>query len=290
MKDAPLSAPPGQSTPEPSPTPTPTPAPTPDNTGQDGEDEDNGDYDGEDEDTDTGNDDGDSDSDQIDEGPDILAPSVPPQGNNINPALPLIALSFDDGPGIYTEQLLDLLERYNVKATFSVIGTLVDTKPETLIRAVSIGCEVIGHSWDHKNMAKLSADDVRKQITDTSDALEAVTGTAVSIFRPPYGEVSVTMREVSESLGFSIINWSVDTQDWHIDNPETIFYAVLQRVKDGSIILSHDIHESTLEAYKMLIPELLLQGYQLVTVSELLLIKYDEMIPGHVYYDAYNGS
>jgi len=170
-----------------------------------------------------------------------------------------------------------------------MLGSLVNTQPEFLTHAISIGCEVIGHSWDHRNMAKLSADDVRKQITDTSDAIEAVTGIAVPLFRPPYGEVSVTMREVSESLGFSIVNWSVDSWDWSISDSNNIYYTVLQRVKDGSIILNHDIHEATLLAYKRLIPELLLQGYQIVTVSKLLEIKFEEPVPGHVYYDGYEG-
>ena len=214
---------------------------------------------------------------------------VPPQSGSIDPSLPMIALSFDDGPGIYTNQFLDLFEQYGIRATFCTIGNLVNTQSEALARAVSMGSEVIGHSWNHKNMAKLSADDVRKQLMDTSNTIEAVTGVAVPMFRPPYGAVSDTMKDVSANLGFAIIYWSVDPEDWNTKDSDAVYNSVLQHVRNGSIILSHEIYKSTLEAYKRLVPELLAEGYQIVTVSELLHYKYGELTPGHVYYDGYEG-
>jgi len=280
-KSAPL---PAMPTPIPPPTPTPTPTPTappetlptptptidPDNPG------------GEDPDDSHGTDPDDGHTSPDDEDPPA---TIPPQSGPIDPSRPVIALSFDDGPGIYTNDFLDLLEQYGVRVTFCTIGNLVNTQKEALERAIEIGCEVIGHSWDHKNLAKLSADDVRKQIETTRDTIEAVTGTTVPLFRPPYGAVSDTMKSVSEELGFSMINWNVDPEDWNTKDVDKVYNEVMEQVKDRAIILSHEIYHSTLEAYKRLIPELLSQGYQIVTVSELLKLSHSTLTPGHVYYN-----
>jgi peptidoglycan/xylan/chitin deacetylase (PgdA/CDA1 family) len=216
-------------------------------------------------------------------------PDPPRQSSTIDTSRPIIALTFDDGPGNYLDQILDLLEQYNIRVTFYVLGNLVDTQSEALIRAVGMGSEVVGHSWDHKNMAKMSADDVSEQILYTSNTIEAVTDMATPVFRPPFGAVSDTMREVAAELGFAIVNWSVDSEDWNTNDVDAIFNAVMQEVSDGSIILSHEIYGSTLEAFTRLIPELLLKGFQFVTVSELLHHTHGELTPGYVYYNAYDG-
>jgi len=252
-------------TPTPVPTPTPTPTPDPD-------------------DPDNPDDPGDP-GDDPDEPDDPPPPTVPPQSGQIDPSQPVIALSFDDGPGIYTNEFLDLLEQYNIRVTFCTIGNLVDTQKDALKRAVELKSEVIGHSWDHKNLAKMNAEDVKKQIETTRDTIEAVTGITVPMFRPPYGAVSETMRSVSEELGFSMVNWNVDPEDWNTKDVDKVYDAVMAQVKDRAIVLSHEIYHSTLEAYKRLIPELLSQGYQIVTVSELLKLKYNSLTPGNIYYN-----
>jgi len=208
---------------------------------------------------------------------------VPPQSGNIDPSKPMIALSFDDGPGIYTNDFLDLFEKYGVRATFCTIGNLVNTQTEALARAVSMGSEVIGHSWDHKNLAKLSADDVRKQLQDTQDTIFAATNTSVMKFRPPYGAMSDTLKEVAAEMGFVIILWSVDPEDWNTKDSDAVYNAVMAHAVDGAIILSHEIYASTLEAYKRIIPDLIDRGYQIVTVSELLYFKHGDLTPGDVY-------
>jgi len=253
--------------------PTPHPSPEPDQQAQQDGDEHDEDY----------------DEDHDEPPPDEQQPQdVPPQSGNIDPSRPMIALSFDDGPGVLTNEFLDLFEQYGVRATFCTIGNLVNTQSEALARAMSMGSEVIGHSWDHKNLAKLSADDVRRQITDTSNAIASATGEpAILKFRPPYGAVSDTLRDVAAELGFAIIYWSVDPEDWNTKDSDAVYNAVMQNVKNGSIILSHEIYKSTLEAYRRIIPDLLTQGYQLVTVSELLYHTHGELTPGHVYYDGY---
>ena len=209
----------------------------------------------------------------------------PPQLGDIDPTRPIIALSFDDGPGIYTDEFLDLFEEYGIRATFCVIGNLVNTQTDALARAVEMGSEVIGHSWDHKNLAKLTADDVRKQLIDTRDVIVSATGVATPLFRPPYGETNDTVKEVAAELGLSLINWNVDPEDWNTHDSDAVYEAVLQQVKNNAIILSHEIYKSTLIAYQRLIPELLTLGYQIVTVSELIYFRDGGFEPGKVYYN-----
>jgi len=209
---------------------------------------------------------------------------APPQSNHIDPTKPMIALSFDDGPGIYTSQLLDLFEYYNIRATLCTVGNLVNTQSESLKRAVEMDCEVIGHSWDHKNLAKMTPEDVKKQLLDTSNTIEAVTGIAKPVFRPPYGAISETLKNVAEELGFAIICWSVDPEDWNTKDAQAVYEAVMEQVTDRAVILSHEMYETTLEAYTRLIPELLLEGYQFITVSELLTHVHGTLKPGQVYY------
>jgi len=281
----PLAAPP---TPEPTPEPEQTPHPTPEPIIEEDEDEDEDGEDGDDEDGDEEDeDDEDAEEEEEQEHHDGSTSDASPQSNNIDPTKPIIALSFDDGPGVYTDKFVELLEKYNVRATFCTIGNLVQTQPDALKRAVEAGNEVIGHSWDHKNLAKLSAEDVKKQLTNTSNVIHTVTGTRIHKFRPPYGAVSDTMKEVAEELGYAIIYWSVDPEDWNTKDSDAVYNSVMQQVKNGSIILSHEIYKSTLVAYERIIPELLSRGYQIVTVSELLELKYGDLTPGHIYYDGY---
>ena len=99
-------------------------------------------------------------------------PIVPPQNGDIDPSKPMIALTFDDGPSRYTSQILDILERYNARATFCVVGNLVSARSDTVKRASGLGCEIIGHSWDHRDLSKLTAGEITKQLGDTSAAIE----------------------------------------------------------------------------------------------------------------------
>ena len=277
--EPPLSEPPTAS-PIPEPTPTPTPPPEHEDPHYDDDDDD---YDYDHDDDDESGDEQHEEPHEEPEEPDQPIQDVPPQSSTIDPSRPMIALSFDDGPGIYTNEFLDLFEKYGVRATFCTIGNLVNTQSEALARAVNMGSEVIGHSWDHKNLAKLSADDVRKQLQDTQDVIHAATNTSVMKFRPPYGAMSDTLKEVAADMGFAIILWSVDPEDWNTKDADAVYNAVMAHIIDGAIILSHEIYKSTLEAYKRIIPDLIDRGYQLVTVSELLYFKHGELTPGEVY-------
>ena len=200
----------------------------------------------------------------------MFIPEVDPQRPIIDGSRPIIALTFDDGPGKYTDMILDLLEQYNIRATFSVVGNLISSGEETLVRASLNGNEIIGHSWNHRNLAKLTENQVRRQLIDTAEAIRAATGVSSNLFRPPYGEINDTIRAVATDLGFTMLNWSVDPMDWKYQDANEIFNYVLENVRDRDIIISHENNRATVEAYTRLIPVLMLEGFQFVTVTELL--------------------
>ena len=213
------------------------------------------------------------------------APDVPPQSGGIDPSKPMIALTFDDGPSKYTSQVLDILEKYGCRATFCTVGNLVDARKDTVRRASGLGCEVIGHSWDHRDLSKLSAEEIKKEIEDTSAVIEAAAGVSLKMYRPPYGAVNDTVKSVSAELGYSMICWSVDPEDWKTRDADAVYSAVMSGARDRAIVLSHDLYGTTADAYERIIPELLSQGYQLVTVSELMY--YSGITPeaGEAYYN-----
>jgi peptidoglycan/xylan/chitin deacetylase (PgdA/CDA1 family) len=195
----------------------------------------------------------------------------------------MIALTFDDGPSIHTERILDLLERYNARATFFVVGNRVESRQDIVLRAVNLGSEIAGHSWAHCNFNRLSEEEIAENITATSAVIESVIGSSVNFFRPPFGAINERGSRVSYELGYAIVNWTADTQDWKYRNANTVFNAVMNLAEDGAVILLHDIHETTADAMELAIPALAARGYRLVTVSELLYHFYDELEPGRVY-------
>ena len=138
------------------------------------------------------------------------------------------------------------------------------------MRATEIGSEVIGHSWDHRDLTRLSVQQITNQINDTSNLIEEVTGISPQLFRPPYGATNQRVVDVARSLGYGIVRWSIDPQDWRYRDAEHVYNFIMDRVVDGSIILLHDIRPTTAEAMTYLIPSLISAGYQLVTVSELI--------------------
>ena len=197
---------------------------------------------------------------------------------------PMIALTFDDGPDEYTDSILDILERYGGRATFFVLGELVEERPDTVKRAVKNGNEIAGHTWSHRQLTALNNTDIAESIQSTSKIIEQITGIPRPFFyRPPYGLVNRRVANVSAELGYAIVNWTVDIQDWRLLNADLVYNAVMMKAKEGSIILLHDIFPSTAEAAKRLIPALISKGFQLVTVSELLYRSHGSLVPGRVY-------
>lgn len=209
------------------------------------------------------------------------------------PRRPMVALTFDDGPSPYTEKILDLLEYYGGRATFCVLGYRIQRHPETLVRAVAMGSEVIGHSWDHSNFTRLGRSALTNQIERTTTEIQAVIGQSTPpLMRAPFGVLNNNAIGIVRDMGYSFLHWSVDPRDWYRDNrdPDIIYYNIMQRVTEGSIILLHDIHPTTAEAMIRVIPRLIEDGFQLVTASELIAYHYGELEPGEVYKGFRNAS
>ena len=202
---------------------------------------------------------------------------------SIDPTKPMIALTFDDGPSKHTQRLLDLFAQYGGKGTFFVVGNLIDNREETLNRMVLEGHEIGGHSWDHRQLTKLSSEDMTDQIMNTRAKIYSLTGVDTTIIRPPYGSYNDETKRICAENGIVIINWSLDTLDWKTRDADKVYDAIMSEVKDGDIILCHDLHGSTVDAMERVIPDLIAQGYQLVTVSELLSYGDSEVSAGSVY-------
>lgn len=180
-----------------------------------------------------------------------------------------IALTFDDGPGPYTERLLDELRRADAPATFFTLGQRIEAYPKVARRIVAEGHELASHTWDHRDLTKLSATDVSRQLTRTADAIEKAAGERPTSVRPPYGATNDTVRAAAKKAGEAVILWNVDTLDWKTrSTPSTVKAAVA--AKRGSIVLMHDIHSSTVDAVPQIIERLHAKGYTLVTVSDLV--------------------
>ena len=200
----------------------------------------------------------------------------------IDPDKPMVAVTYDDGPGPRTGELLDVLEEHAAHATFFMLGqNIYESNSHLLQRMVEIGSEVANHSWSHPYLNRIGEEAVRTQIEDTNASILAVTeNVPATTMRPPYGALN---DMVKETVGMPIILWSIDTLDWQHRDAQTTVSSVMNSVKDGDIILMHDIHDATIEASKTLIPRLKEAGFQLVTVSELAEIRGVEMEAGVMY-------
>ena len=213
---------------------------------------------------------------------DIDGKLISKEVTSIDPKKPMIALTFDDGPGKRTEELLDVLEEYHAHATFFVLGDKVDRYEDAIRKMQKIGCEVGNHSYDHEDLSKLKKKGLNKQIDTTNKLIKDLTGVSTMLVRPPYGAISDTMKK---QLDQPMILWNIDTLDWKTRNSEKTIDAVMKDVKDGDIVLLHDIHSETIDAAVELIPMLLEEGYQLVTVSEMAAVKGISLEAGERYTD-----
>lgn len=183
------------------------------------------------------------------------------------PALKRVALTFDDGPTATTPYLLDELDKRGVKATFFVVGVNVERYPETVKRAYHAGHVIANHTYGHKNLNSLSAEKIRYQIRACNNTLTNIGIPAATMVRPPYGNANAAVRA---AVDVPLINWSVDTRDWESKNAAKIERVIMRDVKDGAIILCHDTRWCTVEAVCNAIDKLREQGYEFVTVPELL--------------------
>ena len=178
----------------------------------------------------------------------------------------MVALTYDDGPSIYTPRILKTLKDNHSVATFFVVGNRVSSYSKTVKQAYDMGCEIGNHTYDHKILTRVGKDEVRKQVAKTNQAVKKVIGVNPVVMRPPGG---ATNADIRSWVGMPSIIWSIDTLDWRTRNASSTKQAVLDHVTDGDIVLMHDLYEATADASATIIPTLVKRGYQLVTVSEL---------------------
>src|SRR5262245_20861612 len=185
---------------------------------------------------------------------------------------PYVAMTFDDGPhGANTPRLLEMLKQRGIKATFFCVGQCVAEYPELAKRIVDEGHEIASHSWSHPQLSSMSEANVRDQLEKTHQAIKQATGVAPKIFRPPYGAFTARQRNWANAVyGYKLILWDVDPLDWKVRNSAHVESEILKQTVPGSIILSHDIHKTTVDAMPATLDALLAKGYKFVTVSELL--------------------
>lgn len=178
-----------------------------------------------------------------------------------------VALTFDDGPDPKaTIQILDTLDKYNAKATFFMLGSRVEYYPEIAKKVQEAGHEIGNHSWNHPDLTKAGVEKVRNEIARTSSIIEDVTGQKATVFRPPYGAINNTVRNQTD---LPVILWDLDTLDWKHRNPDLLLTHIKGQTKNGSIILMHDIHQSTAEGLDAVLAYLTGEGYAFVKISEL---------------------
>lgn len=214
-------------------------------------------------------------------------------GMGVDPNRPMIALTFDDGPkaGV-TDGVLDVLEEYGVRATFFVCGWRINSEKEQLNallrRMVSLGCEIGNHTTNHINMIKATYNELRMEIKTTNDRIYNVTGYTPRTLRPPGGRIGFYTAGAARSMDMAVALWAQSGNVMETD-PERIAQNVLKQIvngkelEDGDIVLLHDTHPEMIEAVKIMVPKLLEQGYQLVTVWELINCSERGFIPGETY-------
>ena len=199
------------------------------------------------------------------------------QAEQAMPAYPagakLAALTFDEGPNKYTARLLDILKEKETPATFFVLGSWAERYPELIRREVAEGHAVGSHSYSHTKLTTLTAEEIAADLDKSLEALTRITGQTPSLLRVPGGHYNDDVRAYAREKGLRIIQWSVDSRDWEKKNRDSIMENIFEsryNVKDGGIILLHDVHATTVDCVGEIIDRLKAEGYTLVTVPELL--------------------
>jgi len=193
---------------------------------------------------------------------------------------PMIALTFDDGPNHNTIRVLDILEKYNAKATFFILGTNIKNNEKIITRMNELNMEIGNHMYSHKLLTKLENEKILSEITQVDNLIFDIINKYPTLIRPSYGTINNRIKKIIDR---PIITWNIDTLDWKYHNSNKIANKVLKNIDDGDIILMHDIYRATANSLEIIIPKLLEDGYQLVTISELLYYKGIIPEPSQVY-------
>ena len=202
----------------------------------------------------------------------------------LDPEKPMIAITFDDGPHwTNTEKLVDILNKYDARATFFMLGSRAVEIPDVVKYVYDAGNEVASHTYSHKDLATLGEEEFWYEVNETNKVLSEITGQSLVYLRPPYGSRN---QFVMDNLPMVVVCWNVDTEDWKSRDKNMVFDEVMKNASDGNIVLLHDIHTSTIEAAELFVPALVQKGYQLVTLEELFYYRGVEAVPGKVYYNS----
>ncbi len=195
---------------------------------------------------------------------------------------PMVALTFDDGPyEPVTDKILNTLKKYDARATFFVVGSRVSSYKDVLKKAYKQGNEIATHTYNHADLTKLSAKKIKAELDESAEVISDAIGCSFSALRPPGGNINDRMRKV---IKVPMIYWSVDTQDWKSRDAKSVLKEC-KVIQDGDIVLMHDLYPTTAQAVVKLVPRLVKEGYQLVTVDELLYYKGINAEAGKVYYN-----
>lgn len=205
--------------------------------------------------------------------------AVPARGET---AEKYVALTFDDGPsGRFTRKLLDGLEERDVKATFLLCGYRIRSNPALTGRIYAQGHEIGYHGYTHDCMGNMCRERILQEIRDMDALLPE--GCEPTFLRPPGGQMNATVRRAAEEAGLAILTWSVDPRDWATHDAVAVEKAVLSHVRDGDVILLHDMSDSSVEAALVIVDTLREQGYTFLTASQLAALRGTEPEPGVVY-------
>ena len=192
-----------------------------------------------------------------------------------------VAITFDDGPSSkYNSEFLDVLAKNKAHGTFFMVGTMMQACQKCVKDTYESGNEVASHTYNHINMTRKSIEEVNASIKKTDDLFYQITGSHIKYVRPPYGSYNKTNLE---NVDYPLILWNLDTEDWRDKDVDRIVEYVMDNVSDGSIILMHELYETSLEALEIILPRLYAEGYQVVSVSELAELKDREVLSGHAY-------
>lgn len=185
----------------------------------------------------------------------------------------VISISFDAAWGAeYTKEILDILDEYDIKTTFFLVGFWIDKYPDMVKEIAARGHEVANHSTTHPQMSKLGRDQIITEIETTQKKLEELVGdSAVKLIRPPFGDYNDLLIKTCKELGYFPIQWDVDSLDWKEFGVEHMYNQVTKKVRNGSIVLFHNNAKYTTKALPKILDHLLEEGYRIVPVSELIL-------------------
>jgi peptidoglycan/xylan/chitin deacetylase (PgdA/CDA1 family) len=215
-----------------------------------------------------------------------LAPTIAPQKDDeadTEDSPKMIALTFDDGPyPPVTERILKTLADNDAKATFFVVGNRLKQYKDTLKLEYEGGNQIASHTYSHKDLTALSIKEMLHEVNYANQLINKIVPVGETYLRPPFGRKNDLMKE---NIGVPMIFWSLDTLDWSSRDANAIYKEIMDTVKDGDILIMHDLYPSTADAMELVVPKLIEEGYQLVTVKELLEAKGIDIVGGNVYYN-----